>query len=72
MLELEAGVVTHWMACGRVRYPGKSICYETETPGLIPLAEMKLFSVGTMPAILSCFLLSKYKGKKKIECIISK
>lgn len=58
MLALEAGVVTHWMACGRGRSIRKSVhlLHETDIKPP-PLAKMKLFSSGTTLTTLCCFLL---------------
>lgn len=70
MLELEAGVVTHWMACTRARSAGKSICCMRQRRQASLHWQKWRFSVGTMLATLSCFLLSKYinwvKGKLNV------
>lgn len=69
MLELEAGVVTHWMACRRARSTGKSIyCMRQRRQTSLHWQKWSLFfPVGTMLATLCCFVLSKYinwvKGK---------
>lgn len=62
MLELEAGVVTHWMACRRARSVGSpSAVWDRDTRlHSIGRNEALFFPVGTMLATLCCFILSKY------------
>lgn len=57
MLALEAGVVTHWMACGRGGSIRKSICCMGQTPSLPHWQKWSFFSIGTKLTSLCHFLL---------------